>query len=120
MRGSADTARMPDVKSRRAFFRFEIGRQHQPMEMKLECAPDFSHSEMRAARSPFFGMRFGRIFSLTFLSCSPVAVFSGFDSNGRKWSAFCDLVARTRNHRAKSTTFSCGISKYPPGFFFRG
>ena len=33
MRGSADTAGMPDVKSRRAFFRFEFACQDQPLEM---------------------------------------------------------------------------------------
>jgi hypothetical protein len=56
MRGSADMAGMPDVRSR-AFFRFEIARHHQPMEMKLESSPDFSHSEMRAPRGPSFGSR---------------------------------------------------------------
>ena len=30
MRGSADTAGMSDVKSRRAFFRFDIVREDQP------------------------------------------------------------------------------------------
>ena len=88
MRGSADTAGMPDVRSRRAFFRFEIVRQDQPLEMKLESTPDFSHSEMRAARGPFFGMRFGRIFSLAFLSSSSVAAFRGPNSDSRNGVCF--------------------------------
>jgi hypothetical protein len=68
MRGSADTAGMPDVKSRRAFFRFEIVCPDQPLEMKLEFAPDFSNSEMRAARGPLFDKRFGRFFLWRFLA----------------------------------------------------
>ena len=88
MRGSADTAGMPDVRSRRAFFRFEIVCQDQPLEMKLESTPDFSHSEMRAARGPFFGMRFGRIFSLPFLSSSSVAAFRGPNSDSRNGVCF--------------------------------
>ena len=88
MRGSADTAGMLDVRSRRAFFRFEIVCQDQPLEMKLESTPDFSHSEMRAARGPFFGMRFGRIFSLAFLSSSSVAAFRGPNSDSRNGVCF--------------------------------
>ena len=88
MRGSADTAGMPDVRSRRAFFRFEIVRQDQPLEMKLESTPDFSHSEMRAARGPFFGMTFGHIFSLAFLSSSSVAAFRGPNSDSRNGVCF--------------------------------
>ena len=88
MRGSADTAGMPDVRSRRAFFRCEIVCQDQPLEMKLESTPDFSHSEMRAARGPFFGMRFGRIFSLAFLSSSSVAAFRGPNSDSRNGVCF--------------------------------
>jgi hypothetical protein len=83
MRGLADTAGLPDVRSRRAFFCFEIVRQDQPLEMKLESTPDFSHSEMRAPHGPFFGMRFGRIFSLAFLSSSSVAAFRGPNSDRR-------------------------------------
>ena len=49
MRGSADTAGMPDVRSCRAFFRFEIVRQNQPLEMELESTPNFSR--LRNARS---------------------------------------------------------------------
>jgi hypothetical protein len=81
MRGSADMAGMPDVKNRRAFFPFEIVRRDQPLELKLESTPDFSHSEMRAARGPLFGMRFGRIFSLSFLSSSSVVAFRGPNSD---------------------------------------
>ena len=88
MRGSADIAGMPDVKSRRAFFRFEIVCQDQPLEMKLESTPDFSHSEIRAARGPFFGMRVGRIFSLAFLSSSSVAAFRDPNSDSRNGVCF--------------------------------
>jgi hypothetical protein len=88
MRGLADTAGMPDVRSRRASFRFDIVRQDQPLEMKLESTPDFSHSEMRAARGPFFGMRFGRIFPLALLSSSPVAAFRGLNSDRRNRVCF--------------------------------
>lgn len=83
MRGSVDTVEMLDFKSRLAGFRFAIVSQNRLQEVRLESTPNCSHSEMRAARSPFFGMRFGRIFSLALLSCSPVAAFSGFDSNSR-------------------------------------
>ncbi len=88
MRGLADTAGLPDVRSRRAFFRFEIVCQDQPLEMKLESTPDFSHSEMRAPRGPFFGMRFGHIFSLAFLSSSSVAAFRGPNSDSRNGVCF--------------------------------
>ena len=104
MRGSADTAGMPDVRSRRAFFRCEIVRQNQPLEMKLESTPDFSHSEMRAARGPFFGMRFGRIFSLAFLSSSSVAAFRGPNSDGRNGVCFAtsrqarEIIAPEASH----------------------
>ena len=92
MRGSADRAGMPDVKSRRAFFHFEIVCPDQALEMKLEFAPDFSHSEMRAARGPFFGMRIGRIFSRAFLSSSSVAAFRGPNSDNRNEA--CLAVSR--------------------------
>lgn len=83
MRGLSDTAGMHDVRSSRAFFRIEIVCPDQPLEMKLESTPDFSHSEVRAACGTLFGMRFGRIFSLPFLSSSSVAAFRGFNSDGR-------------------------------------
>ncbi len=83
MRGSADTAGMPDVRSRRAYFRFEIVRQDRPLEMKRESTPDFSSSEMRAASGQVFGMRFGHIFSPAFLGSSSVAAFRGPNSGRR-------------------------------------
>jgi len=101
---TADTAGMPDVRSRRVFFRFEIGRQHQPMEMKLECTPDFSHSEMRAPRGPSLGMRFGHIFSLAFLSSSSMAEFRGLNSGSRNGVYFAtsqharEIVAPEASH----------------------
>ena len=70
MRGSPDKAGMPDVRSRRAFFRFEIVPDDRPLKVKLESTPDLSHSEMRGARGPFFRSRFGHIFSLAFLDSS--------------------------------------------------
>ena len=88
MRGSAYTAGMPDIKSRRAFFRFEIVCPDQPLEMKLEFAPDFSHSEMHAARGPFFGMTFRHILALLFLSNSSVAPFRGPNSDSRNGVCF--------------------------------
>ena len=42
MRASKDTVGMPDVRSRRSFFRLEMVCQDQPLEMKLESTPDFS------------------------------------------------------------------------------
>jgi hypothetical protein len=83
MHGSADMAGMSDGRSRRTFFRLEIVCQDQPMEMKFESTPDVSHVEMRAVRGPFLSMRFGRIFSLAFLSSSSVAAFHGPKSDSR-------------------------------------
>jgi hypothetical protein len=88
MSGLADTAWMPDGRSRRAFFRCEIVRHNQALEMKLKSTPDFSHPEMRAARGPLSGMRFGHIFSLAFLNFSSVATFSGSNSDGRNEVCF--------------------------------
>jgi hypothetical protein len=88
MRGSADAAGMPDVTCRRVFFRFEIVCQDRPLEMKLESTPDFSYSEMRAARGPFFDMRFGHVCSLAFLSSAPVAAFLGSNSDSRNGMRF--------------------------------
>ncbi len=88
MRGLAETAGMPDVRRRRAFFRFEIVCQDQPLEMKLESTPDFSHSEMRAPRGPFLGVRFGCIFSLPFLDSSSVAAFRDPNSDSRNGVCF--------------------------------
>jgi hypothetical protein len=92
MRGSADTARIPDVRSCRAFFRFEIACQDQPLKVKLGSAPDFSHSEMRAIRGPCYGVKFGRIVSLAFLSPSSVARFRGLNSDSG--NGVCFAVSR--------------------------
>ena len=88
MRGSADTAGMPDVRSRRAFFRFEIVRQNQPLEMELESTPEFSLFRNARSSRPIFGMRFGHIFSLAFLSSSSVAAFRGPNSDSRNEVCF--------------------------------
>ena len=59
---------------------------------------------MRAARGPLFGMRFGRIFSLPFLSSSSVAAFRGPNSDGRNDVYFttsrqtCEIIAREALH----------------------
>jgi hypothetical protein len=95
MCGSAGTADMPDVKSPRAFFRFEILHQDQQLEMGLESRPDFSHSEMCAPRSPFSGMRLGRIFPLPFLWTSSVAAFRG--PNVGKSNGACFATSRQAN-----------------------
>ena len=54
MRGSADMAGMPDVRSRRAFFRFEIARQDQPLEMKLESYSRFFPFRNACSSRPIF------------------------------------------------------------------
>ncbi len=82
MRGSPDTAGMPDVRNCRACFRFEILCRNHPLEINLEFTPDFSHSEILAARDPFFGMTFGHICSLAFLGFSSVVAFRGSNSDG--------------------------------------
>ena len=92
---SANTAGMPDVKSRQAFFPFEIVSRDQPLEMRLESTPDFSHSEIRAARGLLFGMRFGRIFSLAFLSSSSVVAFRG--PNSDSGNGVCFATSRQAN-----------------------
>ena len=120
MFGSADTAGMPDVRSRRASFRFDIVRQDHPLEMKLESTPDFSHSEMRAARGPFFGMRFGRIFSRAFLSSSPVAAFCGLNSDRRNRVCFATSWHAREIIAPEASPFLCSFSKYSPRFSFRG
>jgi hypothetical protein len=88
MRGSADTAGTPDVKSRPTGFRFEIVRQDQPLEMKLESTPVFSHPEVRAACSHFFDVRFGRICPMAFLNSSFVAAFRGPNCDSRNEVCF--------------------------------
>jgi hypothetical protein len=91
MRASKDTVRMPDVRSRQSFLPLGIVCQDQPPEMKLGFTPDFSHSEMRAARGPFFSMRFWRIFSLAFLSSSSVVAFRGPNSDSKNGVCFATL-----------------------------
>ena len=98
MRGSADMGGMRDFGSRRSFFRLEIVCQDQPLEMKLESTSDFFHSEMRAARGPFSGMRSGCIVSLAFLSPSSVAAFRDPIP-----TAEMDCVSRPRGMHAKSS-----------------
>ncbi len=88
MRGSADTAGMPDVKSRPTFFRFEIVSQDRLLEMKLESTPDSFHSEMRAIRGPFFGKGFRPIVSRAFLGSSSMAAFRGINSDSRNGVCF--------------------------------
>ncbi len=104
MRGSADTAGMPNVRSCRVFFRFEIAWQDQPQEMKLESTSNFSHSEMHAPCGTFSGVTFGHIFPLPFLGSSSVAAFRGpnFDSgNGdcfaTSWHAL-EIIAPDAPH----------------------
>jgi hypothetical protein len=91
-------AGMPDVRSCRAFFRFEIVRPDQPLEMKLESTPDFSHSEMRAARGPLFGMRFGRIFLCRF---SALLLWPRFVAPIQMAETMC--ILRPRGRHAKSS-----------------
>jgi excisionase family DNA binding protein len=92
MRGWAAIAGMLDVRSRRVFFRCEIMRQDQPLETKLESSSDFPDSEVRAARGPYSGIRFGRIFSLAFFSSASVAAFRGPNSDSR--NRVCFATAR--------------------------
>jgi hypothetical protein len=88
MGGTADTTEMRDVRSRRVFYRFKIVWEDQPLEMKLESAPDFSHSEMRAPPGPFFDVRVGGIFPLAFLISSSVTGFCGLNSDCRNGVCF--------------------------------
>jgi len=120
MLGSADTAGMPDVKSRLAFFCFEFACQDQPLGIWLESIPDFSHSEMRAARGPLSGMRFGRISSLAFLSSSPVAAFRGLNSDRRNRVCFATSWHAREIIAPEASPFLCSFSKYSPRFSFRG
>src|SRR5580700_6611845 len=112
MRGPKDTVGVPDVRSRRSFFRIEIVRQDQALEMKPEFTPDFYHSEVRVVCGPFFSTTFGHMFSLPFL-CGRV---SWPQLRQQKLSVSCGLTAGTRNHHARSILFSYSFSKHPPGF----
>jgi hypothetical protein len=84
----ADTAGIPDVRSRRSFFRYEIVRQGQPPEMKVEFTLDLSRSEMCAASGQFLGMRFGHIFPPAFLNSCSVAAFRDPNSDSRNGACF--------------------------------
>jgi hypothetical protein len=92
MCGSAGTAGMPDVRSYRVCFPFEVVCRNQPLEMRFESGPDFSHLEMRAARGPFPGMRFARIFALSFLGSSSVVLF--LDPNSDSRNGVCFAISR--------------------------
>ena len=92
MRGSAAIAWMLDVRDRRASFRFEIVCQDLPLEMKLESAPEFSHSEIRAVHGPFCGMTFENILSLSSLSTTSVAAFRDLNSYSR--NGVCFAISR--------------------------
>jgi hypothetical protein len=110
MRGSADVAGLPEVWSRRAFFRFEIVCQDQAPEIRLESTPDFSHSEMRAARTPFFGMRFSRNFFMDFIYLNtwdnrPVICIS---ANSPCWNAKSE--SRNANDFSPSSKRACSRS----------
>ena len=88
MRGLADTPGMPNVRSCRAFFHYEIVRHNQRLEIELKFAPNFYVSETRPICTSIFGMRFGCIFSLAFLSSSSVAAFRGSNSDSRDGVCF--------------------------------
>ena len=92
MRGSKDTVGMPDVRSRQSLFPLGIVCQDQPLEINRESTPDFYGSEVGAARGPLFGMRFGRIFSLAFLSSSSVVAFR--DPNSDSGNGGCFAASR--------------------------
>jgi excisionase family DNA binding protein len=104
MHGSADMAGMSDGRSRRTFFCLEIACQDQPLEMKLESTPDVSHLEMRAVRGPFLSVRFGRIFSLAFLSSYSVAAFHALNSDSGNgmffatWQEASEIIAPEASH----------------------
>ena len=88
MRSSADMDGILYVRSHRAFFEREIVHRNPTLEIELEFTLNFSLSEMRAVCGPFFGMRFGQIFLLPFLSSSFVAAFRGPNSNRRNGVCF--------------------------------
>ena len=100
MRDSADVAWMPGVRSRRTFFRSDIVCQDQPLDLEFESTPNFSCSDMHAARGPFFGLKFGHIFPLAFLSSSALAVFRGPTSDGGNEVHF---AAQTEHEGAETT-----------------
>ena len=120
MHGSADTAGMPDDKNHRSFFVGEIVHRDQPLEMKVESTVNFSHSEMHTVRGPFFGMTFGRILSLPFLSPPPVAAFRDRNSDSRNGVCFA-ASGQAREIIAPEAPHSrADFSKHPPEFLFPG
>jgi hypothetical protein len=92
MRGLADTAGMPNVRSCWAFIHGEIVCQDRPLEMKHEFTPDLYHSEVRAVCGQFFSTTFGHMFSLPFLRSSSVAAFRDPNSDNRNEA--CLAVSR--------------------------
>jgi len=107
MRGSKDAVGMPDVRSHRAFFRFEIVCQDQPLELELESTPNFPHSEMYVVRGPFGSIMYERICSLPFLTSSSVAVFRSPNSDSTNGVCFVTsrqaskiLAPETPHHHA--------------------
>lgn len=88
MRDSVDMDGIHDVRSRPAFFDREIVCRNPILEMELEFTPNFSLSETRAVCDPLFGITFGHICSLTFLSTSSVAEFRGPNSDSRHGVCF--------------------------------
>ena len=88
MRDSVNMDGIHDMRSRRAFFDREIVCRNPIPEMELEFTPNFSLSETRAVCGPLFGITFGHICSLTFLSTSSVALFRGSDSDSTNGECF--------------------------------
>ena len=97
MRDSADTAGMPDVRSRRSFFGGEIVCQDHPLEMKVEFALNFSRSEMHVVRAHFTPLRSGVFFSAIsrLFFCG---AFRDPNSDSRN-----ECVLRPRGRHAKSS-----------------
>ena len=114
MRGSADMAGMPYVRSRQAFFGCEIMRRNQTLEIELKFTPEFLPFRNAHNLRPIFrhGVRahfFSAVSQLFF--CGRV---SWPQLKQQKWSVLCGLAAGTRNHRTRSTPFSCSFSNHLP------
>ena len=95
----------PDVQSRpTGFLALKLCAKIQPLEMKLESTPVFSHLEVRAACSHFFDVRFGRICPMAFLNSSSVAAFRSSNSDGRNEVCFAasrqarEIIAPEAHH----------------------
>jgi len=120
MRGSADMAGRPDVRSHRAFLCYEIVRQDQPLETELQFSPNFHLSGTCPVRTSIFCMRVGRIVGLAFLNYSFVAPFLGPNSESKNGVRFAtsrqtseiDTPAALHSHAAFLSI--CGNS-YPEG-----